>query len=151
MRPCRCTGAGRRAGGGRRARRCRADGYRADAGTPPARHAQPRRAAERLGLGHQGGRPDRTRCGAGGPTVRRRRLVGRGGPPGAITVVGVEPAVYRFPQQASGVAVTGFTGRTLLAAVAGLAVALAATSLSALLEGLLWWGAAALAIAVVVA
>ena len=46
---------------------------------------------------------------------------------------------------------TGFAGRTLLAAVAGLAVTLAATSLSALLEGLLWWGAAALAIAVVVA
>jgi transglutaminase-like putative cysteine protease len=46
--------------------------------------------------------------------------------------------------------VTGFVGRTLLATVAGLAVAMAATSLSALLAGPRWWGSAVLAIAVVV-
>ncbi|MGH3788875.1 MAG: transglutaminase TgpA family protein [Pseudonocardiaceae bacterium] len=46
---------------------------------------------------------------------------------------------------------TGFAGRTLLAAVAGSAVALAATSLGALIEGPLWWGSVVLAIAVVVA
>ncbi len=46
---------------------------------------------------------------------------------------------------------TGFAARTLLAAVAGLAVALAATSLSALLAGPRWWGSVVLAIAVVVA
>jgi len=47
--------------------------------------------------------------------------------------------------------VTASAARTLLAGVAGLAVALAATSLSALLAGPRWWGSVVLTIALVVA
>jgi transglutaminase-like putative cysteine protease len=50
-----------------------------------------------------------------------------------------------------GATVTGFTARVLPPAVAGLAVALAATSLTGVLTGSHWWGFVVLATAVVVA
>ncbi|MFN2479811.1 MAG: transglutaminaseTgpA domain-containing protein [Pseudonocardiaceae bacterium] len=61
------------------------------------------------------------------------------------------PAVQQFPQQAGGAAVTGFRTRVLPAAAAGLAVVLAATSLTGVLAGSRWWGFVVLTIAVVVA
>jgi transglutaminase-like putative cysteine protease len=60
------------------------------------------------------------------------------------------PAVQKFPQQAGGAAVTGLRTRVLPAATAGLAVALAATSLTGVLAGSRWWGFVVLTIAVVV-
>jgi transglutaminase-like putative cysteine protease len=61
------------------------------------------------------------------------------------------PAVQQFPQQAGGAAVTWLRTRVLPAVTAGLAVALAATSLTGVLAGSRWWGYVVLTIAVVVA
>ncbi|HEX4102786.1 MAG: transglutaminaseTgpA domain-containing protein [Pseudonocardiaceae bacterium] len=58
--------------------------------------------------------------------------------------------MQQFPQQAQGSAVTGFATRVLPAAAAGLAVALAATSLTGVLAGSRWWGLVVLTTAVVV-
>jgi transglutaminase-like putative cysteine protease len=59
--------------------------------------------------------------------------------------------VHQFPEQAAGAAVTGFATRVLPSAAAGLAVALAATSLTGVLTGARWWGLVVLTTAVVVA
>jgi transglutaminase-like putative cysteine protease len=58
--------------------------------------------------------------------------------------------MYQFPHQAAGAAVTGFTTRVLPPAVAGLAVALAATSLVGVLAGPRWWGFVVLTTAIMV-
>jgi transglutaminase-like putative cysteine protease len=58
--------------------------------------------------------------------------------------------VRQLTQQASGATVTGWTGRELPAAIAGLALALAATSLTVVLAGPRWWSYLVLSIAVVV-
>jgi transglutaminase-like putative cysteine protease len=60
-------------------------------------------------------------------------------------------AVHQFPQQTAGAAVTGFTARVLPSAAAGLAVVLAATSLTGVLAGARWWGLVSLTSAIVVA
>ncbi len=61
------------------------------------------------------------------------------------------PAVQQFPQKVGGAAVTGLRTRVLPAVTAGLAVALATTSLTGVLAGSRWWGYVVLTIAVVVA
>jgi transglutaminase-like putative cysteine protease len=58
--------------------------------------------------------------------------------------------MHQFPQQVAAAAVTGFTTRVLPPAVAGLAVALAATSLAGVLAGPRWWGFVVLTTAIVV-
>src|SRR6478735_3578948 len=105
-------------------------------------------------MGYRGQRlvlSGRSGSGAGCPPARCRGLVGRGGPPGAAACFGMGPAVQQFPQQAGGAAVTWLRTRVLPAVTAGLAVALAATSLTGVLAGSRWWGYVVLTIAVVVA
>jgi transglutaminase-like putative cysteine protease len=58
--------------------------------------------------------------------------------------------VHQFPQQATGTVVSGFAARVLPPAVAGLAVTLAATSLTGVLTGSRWWGLVVLTTAAVV-
>ncbi|MBA2473933.1 MAG: transglutaminase domain-containing protein [Pseudonocardiales bacterium] len=59
--------------------------------------------------------------------------------------------MHQFQEQAGGAAVTGFATRVLPSAAAGLAVVLAATSLTGVLTGARWWGLVVLTTAVVVA
>lgn len=61
------------------------------------------------------------------------------------------PAVQQFPQQAGGAAVSELRTGVVPATTAGVAVALAATSLTGVLAGSRWWGFVVLTIAVVVA
>ncbi|MDT7595889.1 MAG: hypothetical protein QOJ06_1435 [Pseudonocardiales bacterium] len=61
------------------------------------------------------------------------------------------PAVQQFPHKVGGAAVTGLRTRVLPAVTAGLAVAVATTSLTGVLAGSRWWGYVVPTIAVLVA